>query len=153
MGNTASCGCAYRERAAVRPAERRAWSNEYVKGRARTDPRYALNRRMIQLLHTTMRARNGRKSGRWEELVGYTIDTLHAHLQGTMPVGYTWDDFMAGRLHVDHKTPLSAFNFETAEDLDFQRAWALTNLQLLPGPDNLSKADKLDGPFQPSLCF
>jgi 5-methylcytosine-specific restriction endonuclease McrA len=153
MGNTASCGCAYRERAAVRPAARRAWSNAYVKGRARSDPRYALNRRMIQLLHATMRARNGKKSGRWEELVGYTIEQLAAHLRTTMPVGFSWQDFMDGKLHIDHRTPLAAFNFETATDLDFRRAWALDNLQLLPEPDNLAKADKLDGPFQPSLCF
>lgn len=70
-----------------------------------------------------------------------------------MPKGYTWADFMAGRLHIDHKVPLAAFNFTTSEDLDFKRAWALSNLQLLPEADNIAKSDSLDGPFQPSLGF
>jgi hypothetical protein len=153
MGNTASCGCAYRARKAVRPEARRAWSNNYVQTRYRTDLKYSLNRRLATMIHQSLRMRNSRKNDRWEALVGYSLDALYERLKATMPAGYTWDDFMAGRLHVDHKTPLSAFNFQTETDLDFRRAWALANLQLLPGPDNLSKADKLDGPFQPSLCF
>lgn len=152
-GNTASCGCAYRDRKAVRPDDARARSNAYVKRRYREDLRYSLNRRALQLVHSSLRSRGASKSDRWEALVGYTLADLEKHLRKTMPKGYTWADFMAGRLHVDHKIPLSAFNYTSADDLDFRRAWALSNLQLLPELDNILKADTIDSQFQPSLAF
>lgn len=152
-GNTASCGCAYRNRLVVRPQDNRARSNEYVKKRYRTDPRYSINRRALHLVHASLKARGSAKSARWEALVGYTLDDLVKRLKRTMPKGWTWDDFMAGRLHIEHKTPLSAFNFTSENDLDFRRAWALSNLRLLPAAENIAKGDTVDGPFQPSLGF
>lgn len=56
-------------------------------------------------------------------------------------------------IHIDHKIPLAVFNFNTAEDCDFKRAWALENLQPLWAKDNLSKGAKLENPFQPSLLI
>lgn len=152
-GNTASCGCAYRDGLTVRTADARARSNAYVQARYRSDQKFALNRRAQQLVHASLRARGSSKSGRWEKLVGYTLAALEQRLRETMPAGYTWDDFLSGLLHIDHITPLAAFNFTCETDLDFRRAWALSNLQLLPGPDNIAKADKLAGQFQPSLGF
>lgn len=94
------------------------------------------------------------KAGRkWEALVGYTIEDLRIRLKKTMPYGYTWDDYMNGKLHIDHIIPISAFNYEIAEDIDFQRCWALDNLQLLPASENLSKSNMLEFPFQPSLAL
>jgi hypothetical protein len=122
--------------------------------RLKTDPRAALNHRMSCLVRNTLKGRGGRKgSKRWEELVGYTIADLERHLRRTIPDGLTWDDFMAGRLHIEHKTPLSAFNFTDPSHIDFRRAWALSNLRLWPGPDNLKKHAKLEKPFQPSLAL
>jgi hypothetical protein len=37
--------------------------------------------------------------------------------------------------------------------LDFRRAWALTNLRLIPSLQNQQKKDRLSGQFQPSLSF
>ena len=96
----------------------------------------------------------GQKKGKaWESLVGYTKVQLVKHLKKTMPDGYSWQDFMNGRLHIDHKIPIVAFNFKTPEDLDFKKCWALKNLQLLPARKNLQKQAKIDKPFQPSFAF
>ena len=43
------------------------------------------------------------------------------------------------------------FTYETPEDIDFKRCWALKNLQPLEAKENLRKQAKLDKPFQPSL--
>ena len=56
-----------------------------------------------------------------------------------------------GEWHIDHIVPVSAFNFDSPEHMDFKRCWALSNLQPLWGRDNISKHAKLDGEFQPSL--
>ena len=70
-----------------------------------------------------------------------------------MPIGYAWDDYLNGKLHVDHKIPIKAFNFEKTSDEDFKRCWALKNLQLLPVIKNLLKGAKLSKHFQPTLIF
>jgi hypothetical protein len=93
----------------------------------------------------------GKNGHSWEALVGYTVKALKARLNATMPAGYTWKDFMAGKLHIDHKIPVSVFHFTTPTDPDFARCWALRNLQLLPAGENIAKGASLSAPFQPSL--
>lgn len=99
-------------------------------------------------------ALKGHKHGRrWEHLVGYSAAGLEAHLKTTLPTGYSWNDYVAGRLEVDHVVPISAHNFTTADDIDFYRCWSLGNLRLLPAAENLRKGGKLLNPFQPALAF
>lgn len=102
------------------------------------------------LYHSLKRRKNGQRTF---DILGYTYKQLKRHLTKTMPVGYSWDDYMAGQLHMDHKTPISVFHFDKISDDDFQRCWALKNLQLLPAGDNLKKSNKLTKHFQPSLIF
>lgn len=96
----------------------------------------------------------GNKNGRgWESILGYTYKQLNRHLTKTMPKGYTWDDYMMGKLHIDHKVPVKVFNFNKTDDIDFKKCWALKNLQLLPAIENIKKGAKLTKHFQPSLIF
>jgi hypothetical protein len=87
----------------------------------------------------------------WETLVGYTVDQLKRHLEKKFKDGMTWSNYGKNGWEIDHKIPLSAFNFEKPEDIDFKRCWALSNLQPLWAIDNIRKFNKLDKPFQPSL--
>ena len=115
----------------------------------KTDLKYNLNRRMKTAIGMSLK---GNKAGRhWEDLVGYTLINLIKRLKKTMPKGYTWQDFLEGKLHIDHIIPKNVFNFTKSEHIDFKRCWALNNLQLLPAKENLIKNDKLARPFQPAL--
>ena len=49
----------------------------------------------------------------------------------------TWENY--GLWHVDHKIPKSVFNYKNAEDLDFQKCWALSNLRPMWARENMSK--------------
>jgi len=114
--------------------------------------KYQLNKRMrIHILHSLKRGIKNKQH--WEYLVGYTTKDLIKRLQKTMPEDYTWQDFMQGKLHIDHIIPINAFNFDKPEHIDFKRCWALSNLQLLPAKENLKKSNKLLRPFQPSLAL
>lgn len=94
------------------------------------------------------------KSGRhWEDLVGYTISELTAHLESLFSPGMSWENYGREGWEVDHKIPRSVFNYKTPDDIDFKRCWALENLQPLWASDNRSKSAKLDAPFQPSLAI
>jgi hypothetical protein len=60
-----------------------------------------------------------------------------------------WKNY--GEWHVDHKIPQSAFNFETPEDIDFKKCWALKNIQPMWAKENIIKSNRINKPFQPSL--
>jgi hypothetical protein len=110
-----------------------------------------LNSRMGRLMYCSLRSRGGKGGRRWTELAGYSIELLIKRLKSTMPHGWTWDDYLAGRLHVDHIVPIAAFSYDSADHVDFRRCWALSNLRLLPARENMVKSAKLLAPFQPSL--
>ena len=95
---------------------------------------------------------NGTKNGKhWEDLVGYSTDDLKKHLEKKFQPGMTWNNY--GEWHLDHRVPISVFNFETPEDIDFKKCWALKNLQPMWAIENVKKSNKLDKPFQPSFSF
>lgn len=94
------------------------------------------------------------KAGRhWESLIGYTLEQLKQHLEKKFESGMTWENYGRYGWHIDHKIPLSAFNFREPGDPDFKKCWALKNLQPMWAFDNLSKGDNLNRPFQPSLTI
>ena len=117
--------------------------NSTVKGRLTMNIRRAIRQSL----------RDGKNGRHWEDVAGYTLEQLKSRLTKTMPKGYFWNDYLDGRLHVDHKIPIKVFNFEKISDDDFQSCWALGNLQLLPAAKNISKGSKIVKHFQPSLIF
>ena len=95
---------------------------------------------------------HNRKDGKhWEKLVGYTLKELCVHLEKQFRSNMSWENY--GEWHIDHKVPISAFNFEKPEDLDFKKCWALSNLQPMWAKENLLKSTKLEKEFQPSFSF
>ena len=120
-----------------------------IREKRRTDIKFKINSRMSNEMYKSLR---GKKKGmHWGVLAGYNISDLIEKLKSTMPKGYTWQDYLAGKLHIDHIIPISVFNFTKIEHTDFKRCWALSNLQLLPAKENMAKHAKLTKPFQPAL--
>jgi len=60
---------------------------------------------------------------------------------------------MEGKLEVDHIIPISVWDFDRPEQINFKRCWALKNLRLLPKKENRIKHNKLIKPFQPCLAI
>lgn len=123
---------------------------EAIHERNKNDLKFQLNKKMTSRIYKSLK-KGSKDNNHWCNLVGYNDEQLKKHLKKTMPVGYTWQDYIEGRLHIDHKIPVSAFNFDTPDHLDFKRCWALTNLQLLSAHENLEKHAKILKTFQPSL--
>jgi len=119
------------------------------KNKRKTDLKFKLNTNMAGAISTSLK---GNKRGRhWEDLIGYTLNDLMKYLRKTTPKGYTWQDYLDGKLHIDHIIPISVFNFSKPEHIDFKRCWSLKNLRLLPVMENLKKYNKLEKPFQLAL--
>jgi hypothetical protein len=121
---------------------------EYSRKR-HSKPKERINSNMRKAVSESI---NRKKSGRaWEKLVGYSLTQLVEHLEKLFNPGMSWENYGRGGWHIDHIVPLAAHNFDSTADIDFKRAWALSNLQPLWEAENLSKKDNLDEPFQPSL--
>jgi len=124
-------------------------TREYDNKRHKTNIKIKLSHRIGNAIRKSLK---GNKAGHhWEDLAGYTCNDLMKRLKKTIPKNYTWDDFIQGKLHIDHIIPISAFNFTKPEHPDFKKCWALKNLRLLPARENIIKGNKLLKPFQPAL--
>ena len=86
-------------------------------------------------------------------MVGYTLQELIQHFENLFTKDMTWGKFINGEIHIDHIIPVSRFNFESYDDLDFKRCWALSKLQPMWGRENMSKGNRLTEPFQPCLAL
>jgi hypothetical protein len=131
-------------------AERIRQTERAARARRRQHPKIRLNHNVSRRVSDTL-ARGAKFGRRTYDLLGYSSAQLVAHLEKQFLPGMTWENY--GEWHVDHIIPLAAFNFERPEDIDFCRAWALSNLQPLWAMDNIKKNASLAAPFQPSLLL
>lgn len=123
----------------------RAWQ----KRKRETDPMYKLSKNISNLIWYSLKS--GKGGRKWSVLVGYTVNKLKKHLEKQFTEGMTWANYGKDGWTLDHKIPVSVFNFTKPEHIDFKRCWALKNLQPMWAEDNLEKRAKLNKHFQPSL--
>ncbi|HDY87952.1 MAG TPA: hypothetical protein ENH82_07560 [bacterium] len=115
-------------------------------------PKFILNRRMRDGIRHSLKSKKKNKGGRhWEELVGYTVEDLKNHLESLFTNGMSWENY--GEWHIDHRIPISVFNFNDASHIDFKRCWGLNNLQPMYAKENIIKSNKLEMSFQPCLAL
>lgn len=131
--------------------------NELERKRVREDSNFRIKKRINTLIYLYLKKRNGKHPliiGRTEAALGYTIEELKAHLKReAKKKGLIWQDYLDGKLWLEHIIPVSAFNFKTINDIDFKRCWALKNLTLLTAEENMKKHARLKRHFQPSFIF
>jgi hypothetical protein len=121
----------------------------WQKEKRKSDPKFKLKCQMSVSICLSLKGnKNGRK---WEGIIGYTLNQLKKHIEKQFTDGMSWNNY--GDWHIDHKIPISAFNFTIPEHEDFKRCWALSNLQPLWAHDNLTKQASLYKHFQPSLLI
>ena len=100
------------------------------------------NKLSCNMSSSMSRALKGNKAGKhWETLVPYTLEDLKQHLENLFQLKMSWNNY--GKWHVDHKIPRSNFKFTSHEDKEFQKCWALENLQPLWAEENQRKSNKL----------
>lgn len=109
--------------------------------RRRLSPKVKLSERISSRMRGSLR---GTKSSRhWEDIVGYNVNQLKAHLVSLFTEGMTVELLVTGKIHIDHKIPISAFHYESLNDDNFKLCWSLENLQPMWATENHKKGARL----------
>ena len=119
--------------------EYRKRHTEWKMERYHSNPLFRLKdirrRQLLQFIKSV----GGTKTGRTEELLGYTAEELKIHLESLFKEGMTWDN--QGDWHIDHIIPQSHF---TSID-QMRECFALSNLKPEWGSWNMSKGNRFVG--------
>ncbi len=112
--------------------------------RRKTDINYrlAINLRNRISIVIRQRFKNKKKGGSAVKDLGCSIEEFKLFIEGRWQEGMNWENYGKSGWHIDHRTPLSAFNLEDRND--FLKACHYTNLQPLWAADNLLKAWKIN---------
>jgi uncharacterized Zn finger protein (UPF0148 family) len=128
----------YREQNFERLKEYTKLNHRY---RHRNDSRYKLKCNISSLFGSRLKKRLSSKNGKSTfSFFSYTIEDLIQHLEKQFTEGMTWDNY--GKWHIDHIRPDCSFNYKSVKDEEFQKCWALENLQPLWAIDNFSKGGR-----------
>lgn len=121
------------------PEEEKSMEAARARDRRKRNVGLRIHESMGSMIYSALKKKkNGYK---WEDLVGYTCEDLMSHLESQFKEGMSWDN--KGRWHIDHIIPRSHFHFNSSEDAEFKKCWALSNLQPLWEKDNLAKYTKV----------
>lgn len=110
-------------------------------------PEHRLNRAVSRGISKSLE--DGKNGKHWEDLVGYTLADLVAHLEPQFTKGMTWDNY--GEWHIDHIKPVSHFCYENYDDPGFEICWSLWNLQPMWAFENASKGNRCEAPPLPLI--
>jgi hypothetical protein len=119
--------------------EYKKYRSEYRTNRYQNDPVYRLKEIRARQLLLFIKRVGGTKTGRTEELFGYTVEELKNHLESLFKEGMTWENH--GKWHIDHRIPQSYF---TSID-QINECFALDNLKPEWGEWNMSKGNRFIG--------
>lgn len=151
----AACYAANPEKVKAQNAAYRAANREkvnaskaaYSTNRYRTDPNFRITLLIRSHLRRIVKS-GGVKDATSLSYVGCTVAQLRKHLERQFTPGMTWQNH--GEWHIDHITPLAAFDF-AAFPAQIKQAEHYTNLRPMWARDNLSKSDALLHPVQLDL--
>ena len=113
--------------------------NKYQRGYRKKSVKNLLTDRVRHLVNYSLKRRKIKKAGHSEDILDYSINQLKKRLRKTMPKGFIWADFLEGKLDIDHIKPIISFNYNSIDDPEFKKCWALSNLRLLTIHDNRSR--------------
>lgn len=113
--------------------------------RCRKDPVYKLHYNFSSLLRWHLKAKKFYKCSTSENILGYTIKELKAHLESQFEPWMNWSN--QGKTstepcktwQIDHIRPVNTFNITSIDCEDFKKCWALENLRPLDSYYNVRR--------------
>ena len=108
----------------------------------RRDPAFRFMRNCSLGIYKALKREGSSKNGESIlQYLPYTKEELEQHLVSQFTGGMTLDNY--GKWHIDHIYPQSKLPYDSMDHPNFQKCWALENLQPLWAKDNMRKSDKI----------
>jgi len=118
-------------------AHKRRWQK--VKG----SPRLKIRQNFSSLISSRLKRRLLNKGGKSTfKFLPYTIEGLMQHIESQFRPGMYWGNYGFLGWHIDHIIPDCSFDYKSVDDEQFQRCWALDNLQPLWAYENIKKGGR-----------
>ncbi len=118
-----------------------AKKNEYARERRQRDPVFKLAGNLRSRVVAALRRRTAASAGSPVRDIGCSLQDLKTYLASKFQPGMSWDNWGTHGWHIDHITPLAAFDLSNREQ--FKQAVHYTNLQPLWAEDNWKKNDRM----------
>ena len=112
--------------------------------RYNSDSAFRLKNIVSRLVHRALKAKGKTKGGSTFDHLPYTSQELKEHIEKQFDEHMTWEN-QGSYWHVDHIIPHAYFNYDNLTHPDFQKCWALENLQPLEATENLRKNSFYEG--------
>lgn len=115
-------------------------SREWYNNKYANDPTFKLKEIFRNRFKKFM---EGDKTNTIKEYLGCSYEELIVYIESLWTEGMSWDNHGFYGWHVDHKKPLSSFDYsDENKERSLREAWHHTNLQPLWAKENLSKGSK-----------
>lgn len=113
----------------------------YVRNRRARDPQFKMLTNLRRRLNHAVKG----KSDKTKAYLGCTVEELRLWLESQFQPGMTWENYGYRGWHIDHKKPLSSFQFVNSEgkinESAIHASMHYTNLQPLWQWQNAAKSD------------
>lgn len=130
----------YRRRPEVRKR-----NNERKREKMKNNPALRLSRNVSALVYEALVVKQGlTKGGSTFKHLPYTPLELKEHIENQFNEHMSWDNY-GDYWHLDHIVPQAALIFDSLTHPNFQKCWALSNLQPLEKTKNMSKGSWYKG--------
>jgi len=130
---------AYYEENKDKIAEQKA-ANE--KKRMANDPAFKMKKRIGSSVYKALKKQGKTKGGSTFSALPYAPQDLVEHLEKQFDEKMNWDNY-GTYWHLDHIYPQSLLPYDNLAHPNFQKCWALDNLQPLEAIENLKKGNRV----------
>jgi hypothetical protein len=115
--------------------------NRYVREKIKSDPVFRIQRNVSKAVWQALKMNGSGKSHPTWKALPYTPQELKEHIEKQFEPWMTWENH--GEWHIDHIYPQSKLPYDSLVHPNFQKCWALENLQPLCAIKNIKKSDKV----------
>lgn len=116
---------------------------QYIQNKFYEDIHFKLRNYVSHRIRERLKRRLSSKKGKPTfSFLPYTVNDLKLHLEKQFKEGMSWKNYGIFGWHIDHIHPDCKFDYKSVKDEEFQKCWALENLQPLWAEENLRKGSK-----------
>lgn len=110
--------------------------NKQYNERRIADPEFKLKKNISRAVHRMLTKQSSSKSGKSvKQYLEYSIDELRAHIELQLDDKMSWANYGI-YWELDHIIPQSCLPYDSMEDNNFKKCWALSNLRPLEASIN-----------------